>query len=255
MNRSVSVLLVTVALGSLVALVEPGAALMPGELLPGHAQLRDDCLACHELLHGVRRDRCARCHDPTTIGVVRVGGAVAAEPRESVAALHRNIGQAECALCHAEHAGRLDGDRAARFEHEALPVETRVGCGACHAGQRPDDAIHADADEQCGACHGTVHWKPATFDHAKYFRFDGHHPARCADCHAPGAGFRTYSCAGCHEHDPARIEAKHRKEGITDVSDCAKCHPSGDEDESRRPDGMRREDRGRHREEESDEDD
>lgn len=241
-NRSLAVFLGTVALGSLAAVLAPGAMLRPGELLPGHAALRDDCLACHELLRGVRRERCTNCHAPEAIGVARADRTAASPPRASVAALHRSVGSAECALCHAEHAGRLGGGRAARFAHEALPADTRAACGTCHADDRPADALHAGADARCGACHATDGWKPATFDHARHFRFDRHHPPRCTDCHAPGSGFETYSCTGCHEHALARIEAKHREEGVDDVSDCARCHPSGDEDDTRRPEGTSRSD-------------
>ncbi len=302
--RASALFLATLALGTTAALLRPGPMLMPGRLLPGHAALRDDCLACHVLLEGVRRERCTRCHAPESIGVKTVAGGPAPQPREPIASLHRRIGIAECAVCHPEHAGRLEGGRAARFSHEGLPSEIRASCTTCHEGERPVDALHRAVDGMCAACHDTARWKPArfdhgrrvaggpacaachrgdtpgdelhasvgeagacdachstsawkpaTFDHGRYFRFDRHHPARCSDCHAPGGGFKAYSCTGCHEHSPERIAAKHREEGITDVSNCAGCHPSGDEHDARRTPGTGPRERGGDRKHDGDEDD
>lgn len=237
MNRAAAVFLGVLAAGAAAAILRPGAAIRPGRLRPAHESLADDCLACHEPLAGVRRERCAACHDPDGIGVRLAGGAPAPSPRESVAALHRRLGEAECAACHAEHAGRLEGGPAARFEHSLLPDDIRAACADCHGGRRPADALHAGAGDGCAACHAVTGWRPATFDHRRNFRFDGDHPARCADCHEPGKGFAAYSCFGCHEHGPAAIERKHRKEGIAEWERCADCHRGGEGVEARRPGG------------------
>lgn len=230
MNRTLAVFLGTLAAAAAAAIAFPGAALRPGALLPGHADLREDCLACHAPLQGARRERCVRCHEPASIGTARAGGGTAPSPRAEVSALHLRLGPAECAACHAEHSGRLDGGRAARFAHEVLPGDLRANCAGCHASKRPTDAIHGGSEQECSVCHGTASWKPSTFRHDGKFRFDGNHPPRCADCHAPADGFRAYSCTGCHEHSPARMAAKHREEGIEDIADCARCHRTGDED-------------------------
>jgi mono/diheme cytochrome c family protein len=85
---------------------------------------------------------------------------------------------------------------------------------------------------QCGHCHTTDKWKPSTFDHTKYFRFDGNHPSNCVDCHDVNKTFNTYSCYNCNTHNPAKIEKKHIKEGIRNSSNCVECHRSGDEKEA-----------------------
>jgi hypothetical protein len=87
---------------------------------------------------------------------------------------------------------------------------------------------------QCVQCHTTDKWKPSTFDHTKYFRFDGNHPSNCADCHDVNKTFSTYTCYNCHEHRPDKIEKEHIKEGIRNFSNCVECHRSGDEDEAER---------------------
>ncbi|MFA7332274.1 MAG: hypothetical protein WC326_14485 [Candidatus Delongbacteria bacterium] len=279
MNRSLLSFLIVLVLGAGFAWLAPGAAIQPGHLLAAHESLQDDCLACHEVGRGVTRERCSACHEPAGIGLRTVDGAELDSPRVAVQGLHQRSQALTCALCHAEHAGRLGGGAAARFSHDRLPAELSADCAACHGGQQPDDALHATAWLACGDCHGLDAWTPATFDHQvlgagspacadchrpqvpaddlhralgttvdcarchrtrawtpadydhqRYFRFDDHHPAHCADCHTPGQGYNSYSCTGCHVHNPARLAAEHREEGISDWRDCVRCHRSGDED-------------------------
>ncbi|MGQ9768653.1 MAG: hypothetical protein ACUVSS_15535 [Anaerolineae bacterium] len=42
---------------------------------------------------------------------------------------------------------------------------------------------------------------------------------------------KAYTCYGCHEHTPAKIESEHLEEGIWNFADCVKCHPTGREGE------------------------
>ena len=259
MSRALAVFLVTVAAATSVSLVKPGATLQPGRLLDGHAALRDDCLACHAPLEGVRSDRCTKCHTPDSVGVTLAAGGAALEPREAIATLHRRVAATPCVACHAEHAGRLDGGRAARFDHSALPADLRAECDTCHADRRPADDLHtalAPADA-CASCHSKAAWKPATFDHDTFFRFDEDHPSRCSGCHTPGSSLKVYSCTGCHEHSPSDIESEHRKEGINDFADCVACHRSGDEHDTRVQGGRVRRDgrRGGRRHDDDDHDD
>ena len=138
----------------------------------------------------------------------------------------------ECAPCHTEHGGRLGPDATRRFSHELLPAPIAADCAACHAGQRPADALHAAVSSQCSQCHTTKGWKPATWNHDRSFRFDRKHPARCADCHPPGTSLKEYSCTGCHEHALELMQREHREEGITNLEKCRRCHPSGNEDDT-----------------------
>lgn len=188
--------------------------------LPFHqALVRLDCMACHTEHAGVKltqpphpvfthalldssiRRRCASCHAPPD------------NP------LHRQVGN-DCVQCHApEHW------KPAAFKHSMLAVDMQQQCAACHA--PPKDALHRQISGNCQQCHGTTQWKPATFDHARYFPLVGEHNAPCATCHV-GGNFSRYTCYGCHEHTPAKIQAEHREEGIRDTTDCVKCHRRGD---------------------------
>ncbi|MBI5432319.1 MAG: hypothetical protein HZA52_05780 [Planctomycetes bacterium] len=141
--------------------------------------------------------------------------------------LHRRIEVAAdgaCAACH-----RTESWKPATFVHERLPADRRNACAACHRESAPKDEMHGASVDECSACHGTSAWKPSTFDHARFFRFDGDHPARCADCHEPGKPLSEYTCYGCHEHTPANLADEHREEGIRDLTNCVECHRSADE--------------------------
>jgi hypothetical protein len=97
----------------------------------------------------------------------------------------------------------------------------------------------------CASCHKVQAWKPATFDHDKFFPLDKDHNASCVTCHS-GNSFKQYSCYGCHEHTPSNMQAKHREEGVTeDLRNCVRCHRSA----SAEPEGQGRGERGKGRRE------
>lgn len=110
--------------------------------------------------------------------------------------------------------------------HALLPATTREKCASCHVA--PKTAFHRDLTANCTKCHGTGRWKPATFDHAKFFVLDRNHNAECATCHVNNDTSK-YTCYGCHEHQPDRIRSKHIREGIPNFENCVKCHRSGSE--------------------------
>ena len=162
----------------------------------------------HDLFPEAVRTNCVACHD-------------AERPAD---ALHGQVAET-CASCHATTAWKP-----ARFSHDGLAADQRAACGACHASKRPDDTLHASAGLACASCHGTQGWKPATFDHQRYFRFDGDHPSTCATCHQVAGDFKSYTCYGCHEHTPAKMQAEHRRQQGQDLDRCARCHRSADEE-------------------------
>jgi hypothetical protein len=99
---------------------------------------------------------------------------------------------------------------------------------ACHA----EPADHAGLfGTDCAACHSTAGWTPAQFNGPHTFPLDhgGAGPGECSLCHT--ASFSSYTCYGCHEHNPAEIEARHREEVGGDFQDCVRCHASGQKEE------------------------
>lgn len=211
---------------------KPEVAVSPGHLLAGHAGIEAECLTCHALFRGVSSARCVACHHPDQIGLRTVSG----EPLHGLRGIpfHRSLREDPCAACHTDHEGPDSSGTQTRFAHEFLIPSIWEACAACHEQQRPGDAIHAGADSGCGACHLSTAWRPATFEHEQYFRFDRHHPGDCQSCHTTPGDLATYTCYGCHEHTPEGIRVEHLEEGIWEFERCEACHRSSDEEESER---------------------
>lgn len=137
---------------------------------------------------------------------------------------HQALAEPDCMACHSDHPRpSLAKARAVKFDHGQLKPESRAKCQTCHL--PPRDNLHAGQISACSTCHLPSAWKPATFDHGRYFALDGDHNAACTTCHV-GGNYKRYTCYGCHEHREARIIAEHREEGITRIDNCVRCHRS-----------------------------
>lgn len=226
MKRSVWIavsLVLTVILA--LSLVRPHQMISPGNLVPAHAAIQDDCFACHAPLRGVSAQRCTACHKIANIGLRTTKG-IKIPQTASRPAFHQSLIESNCMACHSDHSGVLLLKGAAvRFDHALLKTEARARCQSCH--KAPADDLHRGQDLPCGTCHQPPHWKPATFVHERYFKLDRAHNVSCATCH-PGGNYKRYTCFGCHEHQPAQTLAEHREEGITNIDNCLRCHRSAD---------------------------
>lgn len=219
--------LIALNLAGLIALAFawPQFMVAPGPLIPAHASIAGDCFACHTPFKGVSASRCIACHTLSAIGIRKVGGTPIRSNRSTVA-FHQMLAKPDCTACHTDHsAPRLVEARQSRFAHDLLRADARGRCSDCH--RAPPTPLHRQASSNCASCHVTTAWKPATFDHRRFFTLDGPHDAPCATCHTGGT-FTRYTCFGCHEHRPEQIRAIHAEEGIGNISNCARCHRSGE---------------------------
>lgn len=217
------ILLANLVVLGLLVFIYPHLMIAPGPLIAGHQALNTDCFACHTAFAGTPPERCVACHKPDRIGLFTTKGVPIARPAGR-AAFHGKLTGKDCLACHSDHAGVMQYRKAnGHFSHGLLDAGTRGQCASCHA--RPVDALHKQATGECSTCHGTERWLPATFDHDKYFPLDQDHNASCGTCHSSG-DYRSYTCYGCHEHTPANMRAEHAEEGITNLSDCVRCHRS-----------------------------
>ena len=246
--------LIAVAAFTALLFYYPHALVNPGELLEGHREIRNDCLACHAPFGGTPAEKCAACHPPAQIGVMSVAGTPLPAAAEKVQ-FHQHLAEIPCADCHSDHRGAAALQISGKFSHQLFPANLRNDCAGCHRQQRPADQLHPQLAENCAACHRTDGWRPATFAHDQYFHFDRHHPADCRKCHQNARKFSEYTCYGCHEHTPAGIAREHRKEGIRNFENCVECHRSGDEHDirGRGREGERRRE-GRRRDHDDDDD-
>ncbi len=194
----------------------------PGKLDPAHAELITDCFACHNAFTGAAPEKCIACHAVDKIGVLTTKGVPIAATGLR-APFHQNLAEQNCMACHTGHAGTKAAEGGRSFSHELLDPAVRAQCQTCH--RKPDDGLHRAIAGNCTQCHSPDRWKPASFDHAKFFLLDSDHNVACVTCHL-GNDVSRYTCYGCHEHTEAGIRGKHLREGIREFTNCVQCHRS-----------------------------
>jgi hypothetical protein len=253
------IVLILLTMGGVVAaLVTAGGRMFsPGDLnahsrqdielggVASHAGLGGNCAACHTAPWNseTMADRCLGCH------------ADVRRQFEAHRPLHGTLSEGmQCRGCHTEHNGAEAAlTSVARFDHDwtAFPLtgqHRQVACASCHVNSVfhgiAQTCVSCHAEPQvhrgrlgtdCVQCHSTSTWKGATFTH-KFPLNHGHRRENiaCSVCHTVATDFRTYTCYGCHEHQPARVESKHVRMGIGNFQNCVRCHPTGREHEGRR---------------------
>lgn len=223
-----------------------------------------DCLACHttEAWKPARFDHkelkgftCFECHN---------------FPDDKLHSVtYTKIGKNDCAGCH-----NTDKWKPARLDHKGISGKV---CLECH--DLPEDRMHKgifkevglnekpsialsrylrffspseliaaekrplkvgkDEGLDCLFCHTVESWKPAKIDMERHTFPVDHRGARsCKDCHP--VTVKEYTCYECHEHNVAKVERKHLKEGIREYANCMECHPTGLEHEGRWEKGEKR---------------
>jgi len=226
-RRSVSILIGATFLVLIAFLfVFPDRLLSPGPLVAGHAQLATDCFACHTPWQGANAGRCITCHVVRNIGLRTTKGQPLV-PSGVRIAFHQELLEQDCMACHSDHqAPRLAPGNRKQFSHGLLRTGVRDRCADCHSA--PLNALHRDLTMSCGQCHDSRRWKPASFDHDRFFVLDSDHNAPCTTCHS-GGDYSHYTCFGCHEHEPGGVRARHVEEGISQIDNCVRCHRSASE--------------------------
>ena len=248
MKRGWLMALISANLAVLIALVfiYPHLMVSPGPVVSAHAEINTDCFACHAPLRGASSERCIACHTLSDIGLRSSKGVPLVQKTKGLkTSFHQELIEKDCVACHSDHqAPRLTQRSRKPFSHDLLRVAVREQCASCHVA--PTDKLHSKLSANCKQCHGQQAWKPATFDHGKFFVLDKDHNASCETCHT-GNDYSRYTCYGCHEHTPAKVRAEHLKEGIPDYENCVECHRSGDKHGLEKKDTRRTKDAHRDR--------
>ena len=211
--------------------------IMPGPVSQAHAQLEDNCSACHDRANRARQTAlCLDCHKDV------------AEDIHTKTRYHGRMpeaGKSECNGCHSEHHGR-DADitefNAAGFAHDEanfalLGAHRALMCGSCHHADAPyretpstciachkkDDAHRGALGTDCGACHDAKSWPQTHFNHdsTAFPLTNQHQEAACGACHA-GEHYKGVpkDCAGCHTPDDVHKGSQ--------GSACGNCHSTAD---------------------------
>jgi hypothetical protein len=208
------------------------SALMPGQVIRGHAKNEEQCKSCHAPFNKAAQDGlCVDCHKDVAVDLKTNHG------------LHGKQTRAACRSCHTDHKGR-DANIASfdkqSFRHDTLTefkldgAHKAVKCITCHLANKKyrdapktcvgchqkDDTHKGGLGLKCESCHGAGKWSDVRFDHNKETKFElqgSHVKVKCATCHVAGKykGVPT-TCVGCHRKDD-----KHRG---TLGDKCESCH-------------------------------
>ncbi len=170
------------------------------------------CGSCHEDRHAGRlTDPCTTCHTPRTWAPDRT---LDEHRRTRFPLVGAHAAQA-CRTCHR---------RAAQGDFR----DARPACENCHLDTVRERAPHPPHVgvaflTRCDRCHGADEWRPAHFDHNRFWPLTGRHRSTaCSGCHQAGQFAGTpRECAACHEGEQASAVVDH---GTFDDSDCGRCH-------------------------------
>ncbi len=203
---------------SSIALGAAESALMPGEVIQGHAKLEENCKECHVRFNkDAQTGLCADCHKEVKVDIQKHEG------------FHGRLEEKECRTCHTEHKGRnakivvMEGNN---FDHAktdfpllgAHQKQEKVKCADCHAAKkkyreapsvcndchRKVDKHKGSLGPDCKNCHNERSWKETKFDHSlakTHFALEGKHVnVKCTKCHADPAKFKgaPHECVSCH---------------------------------------------------------
>ncbi|MGI9326780.1 MAG: hypothetical protein ACR2PZ_16290 [Pseudomonadales bacterium] len=206
---------------------------MPGPLSAVHADIEDDCSACHApATEETQQQLCAACHEEVVTDLVSGTGFHGKHPA---------VAQQECQVCHIEHEGRdaqtlnfdMDNFNHAQTDFPLLWSHSELQCQSCHLPNQAHTAVsnecsgcHADDDPHagqlgldCGSCHNEREWLQTTFAHEDtgFVLTGAHRPLSCDSCHAGNEFENTASeCVSCHKQDDPH--------NGTLGSDCQQCH-------------------------------
>lgn len=203
-----------------------------------HGQLTGFHLARHTIGYDGEPMTCADCHGEGQFAAEQVDCITChagADPTDI--ARHRQELGDDCTGCHDGRGGMENFDHAQAFALEGAHAE--ADCVDCHGAQtysgatsecvacHEEPAVHAGLfGVDCSRCHLDTAWSPTELVRHD-FRLDhgDEGPVDCETCHPET--YVDHTCDGCHEHSPEQVAASHADEGLTDLTPCADCHPTG----------------------------
>ncbi|MEZ6080394.1 MAG: cytochrome c3 family protein [Pirellulaceae bacterium] len=175
----------------------------PGTLSTAHANLADNCQACHTPVMGVDTAKCILCHANNTSILQR-------QPT----AFHASVGT--CKQCHLEHRG-LDANLS-EMDHSLLTLIGMEAMQSAEPGTEEASAHNLLVNKLmlATAPHERISLQESVLD--------------CASCHSNDDQHQSLfgnDCAQCHATDRWTIpEYKHPSTSSTDCNQCHQAPPS-----------------------------
>jgi hypothetical protein len=212
-------------------------ALIPGQLIEGHAKYEEECDKCHVKFDKAGQKKvCLDCHKDQ-----------AKDVREHKN-FHGRMKDNDCRQCHSEHKGRdakiavVDEDKfdhgetgfALHDKHKEIKCEKchkpsakrRVApleCNGCHKKDDDTKGHRGELGTDCGKCHNEKSWKDAKFDHEKTkfpIAAGKHKDVKCKECHIDRHYKKTpKECNACHK----KIDQEKGHKGRYGTK-CETCH-------------------------------
>ncbi len=177
----------------------------PGALSAAHANLENNCAACHTSVEGVEPLNCIVCHANNESLLQR-------QPT----AFHSSI--SSCQECHLEHRGR--GKRPTNMDHSAL---AKIGLRQLQSDDSPDNENRLLALQLASWIETSRAKSDGSPPHAHITPAES--VLNCATCHSnDDRHFKLFGqdCAQCHAADRWTIP-EFRHPSATSL-DCAQCH-------------------------------
>ncbi|MFC0875139.1 hypothetical protein ACE01N_01025 [Saccharicrinis sp. FJH2] len=213
-------------------------------LVGAHAEIADNCNACHANGYTNTPNNCYGCHAQDYNATTNPNHTDAQFPT-TCETCHNTTGWSPSTFNHDNFypltgAHATIADNCIRCHSEGY-TNTPSECYGCHAGDynSATDPNHAAANfpKVCEDCHTTSAWSPSTFNHdAQYFPiYSGAHRGEwnnCIDCHTNASNFGVFSCITCHEHNKTDTDSHHRevRNYVYASESCYSCHPNGRSD-------------------------
>jgi len=183
------------------------------QLLDLHISNTKECFSCHTEHKGVA-GKITTHFDHNIVELNILNNCVTCHKADYQNA-HPDKYNSDCKSCHIS----TTAWKAISFDHNT--VSGKQDCIECHL--KPKDNLHATVTDDCISCHNTEKWRPAIFDHDKYFPLTEDHYVSCETCH-PNDNYKQYTCLNCHEHNTSHIRREHEEHDIYDYGDCLRCH-------------------------------
>lgn len=261
-QKHIFIVITLIIIGIVIAF--PHKMLSPGTLYQAHSDIENNCFACHKIAAGTPNENCISCHKISEISksnaTLKFHEKIENQSCVSCHSDHRGLDaklalnkfdhfqlpekdRNSCVSCHEQPKNELHNQVSnscvschstrtwaaiSTFNHDLINAKTRNNCISCH--QTPKDNFHNMSSTNCLSCHSMKKWKPSTFNHNKFFILDNDHNVSCVNCHKT-KDYKTYTCFSCHEHSINNIREEHLEEGITNFTNCIKCHKSANEDD------------------------
>jgi hypothetical protein len=219
---------------------------------PHAGTLGTNCGSCHSTTawkpasfdHNLAAFKLTGAHTSVQCALCHINGQLKGTPMTCVAChknrdVHTGTEGTACETCHTTTAWKPSTFDHANASFKLTGAHITTACSLCHKSSvfkgtpstcvscHSEPAYHAGLfGTNCATCHTTTNWNavytgPHTFpmNHGTKNRTN----SPCATCHT--VTLSQYTCYNCHNQ--TEIVSQHKQKGMTNITNCVNCHPTG----------------------------